>query len=114
MVERHCGHGGLGIYVWMAKHRQQHVTCGNLHAKEVEALCCLDLQDDPQDWKLLSSWLSDADMGGRWEATEVIGWMVALSFYAMFLVTGIAGIASGVMKSDLGNAFIGIMFMTAG
>ena len=44
----------------------------------------------------------------------MIGRMVALSFCAMFLAAGIAGIASGVMKSDLGNAFIGIMFMTAG
>ena len=53
-------------------------------------------------------------MGGRREANEVIGRMVTLSFCAMFLVTGIADIASGVMKSDLGNAFIGIIFMAAG
>ena len=65
-----AGHGGLGMYVWMAKHRQQYVTCGHLHAKEVEAWGCLNLQDDPQDWKLLSTWLSSADMGGGGKRTK--------------------------------------------
>ena len=102
------------MYVWMAKHKQQDVTCGHLHAKEAEAWACLDVQADPQDWKLLSTWLSNTDMGGRREASEVIGWMMALSLCVVLFVAGIAGITSGVMKSDLGNVFVGIMLIATG
>ena len=53
-------------------------------------------------------------MGGQREATEVIGWMAVLSFCVVLFVMGIGGIAAGAVKSDLGNAFLGIMFITAG
>lgn len=43
----------------------------------------------------------------------MIGWMVALSFCVMFFLRGTVGIESGVTKSDLDNAFIGIIFITA-
>ena len=102
------------MYAWMAKHRQQDLTCGHLHVKETEAWGCLDEQTCPQDWKLHLICLSDADMGNRREVTEVIGWMTALGLYAALFVVGIGGIASGVLKSDLSNVFIGMMFIAGG